>query len=60
MEDATAEGLAAEIENNMRSVVLASSEGGSVFGSVGMRGEALLKALSFYNKAWDSDTQYEP
>jgi hypothetical protein len=22
-----------------------------------MRGEALLKALSFYNKAWDSDTQ---
>ena len=56
-EDATAEGLAAEIENNMRSVVLASSEGGSVFGSVGMRGEALLKALSFYNKAWDTDTQ---
>ena len=22
-----------------------------------MRGEAILKALSFFNKAWDADTQ---
>ena len=56
-EDATAEGLAVELQNNNKSIVLASSEGGSIFGSVGMRGEAILKALSFFNKAWDADTQ---
>ena len=56
-EDATAEGLAVELQNNHQSIVLASSEGGSIFGSVGMRGEAILKALSFFNKAWDADTQ---
>ena len=56
-EDATAEGLAIELQNNNKSIVLASSEGGSIFGSVGMRGEAILKALSFFNKAWDADTQ---
>ena len=49
--------MAIELQNNNKSIVLASSEGGSIFGSVGMRGEAILKALSFFNKAWDADTQ---
>ena len=50
-EDATVQGLALEIESGIRSVLMSSSEGGTVFGGIGMRGEALMGALAFLNKA---------
>ena len=40
-----------------KSVLLSSSEGGSVFGGIGMRGDALMGALAFMNKAWDAEPQ---
>ena len=36
---------------------MSSSEGGTVFGGIGMRGEALMGALAFLNKAWDGEPQ---
>ena len=36
---------------------MSSSEGGTVFGGIGMRGEALMGALAFLNKAWDAEPQ---
>ena len=56
-EDATVQGLALEIESGIRSVLMSSSEGGTVFGGIGMRGEALMGALAFLNKAWDGEPQ---
>ena len=56
-EDATVQGLALEIESGIRSVLMSSSEGGTVFGGIGMRGEALMGALAFLNKAWDAEPQ---
>ena len=56
-DDATIQGLAKEIETGVRSVLMSSSEGGTVFGSIGMRGEALMGALAFLNKAWDAEPQ---
>ena len=56
-EDATVQGLALEIESGIRSVLMSSSEGGTVFGGIGMRGEALMGALAFINKAWDAEPQ---
>ena len=56
-EDATVQGLALEIESGIRSVLMSSSEGGTVFGGIGMRGEALMGALAFLNKAWDAEAQ---
>ena len=57
-EDATVQGLALEIESGIRSVLMSSSEGGTVFGGIGMRGEALMGALAFLNKAWDAEAQF--
>jgi putative DNA primase/helicase len=56
-EDATVQGLAKEIETGVRSVLMSSSEGGTVFGGIGMRGDALMGALAFLNKAWDAEPQ---
>ena len=56
-EDATVQGLAKEIETGIRSVLMSSSEGGTVFGGIGMRGDALMGALAFLNKAWDAEPQ---
>ena len=56
-EDATLQGLAKEIETGVRSVLMSSSEGRTVFGGIGMRGEALMEALAFLNKAWDAEPQ---
>lgn len=56
-EDATVQGLAMEMETGVKSVLLSSSEGGTVFGGVGMRGDALIGALAFMNKAWDAEPQ---
>ena len=56
-EDATVQGLALEIESGIRSVLMSSSEGETVFGGIGMRGEALMGALAFLNKAWDAEAQ---
>ena len=54
-DDATIQGLAKEIETGVRSVLMTSSEGGTVFGGIGMPGEALMGALAFLNKAWDAE-----
>ena len=43
--------------NGTKSVLMSSSEGGTVFGGIGMRGEALMGALAFMNKAWDAEPQ---
>ena len=56
-EDATIQGLAMEMEAGTKSVLLSSSEGGTVFGGFGMRGDALMAALAFLNKAWDAEPQ---
>ena len=56
-DDVTIQGLAKEIETGVRSVLMSSSEGGTVFGGIGMRGEALMGALAFLNKAWDGEPQ---
>lgn len=56
-EDATVQGLAKEIETGVRSVLMSSSEGGTVFGGIGMRGDALMGALAFLNKAWNAEPQ---
>ena len=41
----------------MKSVLLSSSEGGAIFDGAGMRGEVLMGALAFLNKAWDAEPQ---
>ena len=41
----------------IKSALLSSSEGGTVFGGIGMRGDALMGALAFMNKAWDAEPQ---
>ena len=56
-EDATVQGLALDIDTGIKSVLLSSSEGGTVFGGVGMRGDALMGAMAFLNKAWDAEPQ---
>ena len=56
-EDATVQGLALEMVTGKKSVLLSSSEGGTVFGGIGMRGDALMGALAFLNKAWDAEPQ---
>ena len=56
-EDATIQGLAMEIEAGTKSVLLSSSEGGTIFGGIGMRGDALMGALAFFNRAWDAEPQ---
>ena len=56
-EDATIQGLAMEMEAGTKSVLLSSSEGGTIFGGIGMRGDALMGALAFLNKAWDAEPQ---
>ena len=56
-EDATVQGLALEMVTGKKSVLLSSSEGGTVFGGIGMRGDALMGALAFMNKAWDAEPQ---
>ena len=54
-EDATVQGLALEMVTGKKSVLLSSSEGGTVFGGIGMRGDALMGALAFMNKARDAE-----
>jgi putative DNA primase/helicase len=56
-EDATIQGLALEISNGVKSVLLSSSEGGTIFGGIGMRGDALMGAMACLNKAWDAEPQ---
>ncbi len=56
-EDATVQGLALEMVTGKKSALLSSSEGGTVFGGIGMRGDALMGALAFMNKAWDAEPQ---
>ena len=46
-----------EVARGMKSVLLSSSEGGTIFGGAGMRGEVLMGALAFLNKAWDAEPQ---
>ena len=56
-EDATVQGLALEISTGVKSVLLSSSEGGTIFGGIGMRGDALMGAMACLNKAWDAEPQ---
>ena len=47
------------MDTGIKSVLLSSSEGGTVFGGIGMRGDALMGAMAFLNKAWDAETIHD-
>ncbi|SVC67109.1 uncharacterized protein METZ01_LOCUS319963, partial [marine metagenome] len=50
-EDVTTEALSLDISQGIKSVLLSSSEGAAIFGGIGMRGDALMRAMAFLNKA---------
>ncbi len=56
-EDATIQALSLDISQGEKSVLLSSSEGGTIFGGIGMKGENLMGSLAFLNKAWDAEPQ---
>ena len=56
-EDVTMQALSLDISQGIKSVLLSSSEGATIFGGIGMQGEALMGAMAFLNKAWDSEAQ---
>ena len=49
--------LSLDISQGEKSVLLSSSEGGTIFGGIGMKGENLMGSLAFLNKAWDAESQ---
>ena len=56
-EDVTMQALSLDISLGEKCALLSSSEGGTIFGGIGMKGENLMGALAFLNKAWDGESQ---
>ena len=56
-EDVTMQALSLDISQGEKSVLLSSSEGGTIFGGIGMNRENLMGSLAFLNKAWDAESQ---
>ena len=50
-EDVTMQALSLDISLGEKCTLLSSSEGGTIFGGIGMKGENLMGALAFLNKA---------
>ena len=53
--DVTPESLAFNLATGWPSAAVASSEGGTVFGSHGMNGDVVMRNLAMLNQLWDGD-----